>query len=96
MVQFHNNSLVYWIERIPTTIKIGINEFTYSLINTTNMPDSINPVLAFSGAWPFHMILNIAIRDAPIGPPDNTTVWPQQMVVDWVRVYQQKKFIINV
>ncbi len=85
----HNNSLVYWTEWTPTKIKIGLNEFTYSIIDTTNIPESINPVWAFSGAWPFYMILNISIGGKGAGPPDNTTVWPQEMVVDWVRVYQR-------
>jgi beta-glucanase (GH16 family) len=87
----HNNSLVYWAEWTPTNISIGVNEFVYSVINTTNIPESINPVLAFSGLWPFNMYLDLAIIDVPPGPPDDTNVWPQKMVVDWVRVYQRKK-----
>lgn len=78
----HNNSLVYWTEWTPTNISIGLNEFTYFVYNTTNIPNSINPVDAWSGKWPFYMILNIAIGGSWPGPPDNTTVWPQKMVVD--------------
>jgi len=78
----HNNSLVYWSEWTPTYISIGVNEFIYFHMNTTHLPESINPVVAFSGLWPYRMILN-------------TTVWPQEMIVDWVRVYQQKKLIID-
>ena len=84
----HNNSLVYWTEWTPTNITIGINEFRYFQFNTTDIPESINPVWAFSGKWPFYMILNVAIGGAWAGSPDSTTVWPQEMVVDWVRVYQ--------
>jgi hypothetical protein len=91
----HNNSLVYWAEWTPTNISIGINEFTYFQINTTNMIDSINPVIAFSGLFPYCIRLDIAITPKPPGPPDNTTVLPQQMIVDWVRVYQQKKTLIT-
>ena len=87
----HNNSLVYWTEWTPTNITVGVNEFIYFRLNTTIMPDSINPVLAFSGKWPFRLILDIAITSNLPGPPDNTTVWPQQMIVDWVRVYQKNK-----
>jgi beta-glucanase (GH16 family) len=90
----HNNSLVYWAEWTPVNISIGVNEFTYFQLNTTVMPDSINPVWAFSGKWPYRLLLDIAINGYPPGPPDNTTVWPQQMVVDWVRVYQKKKTLI--
>ncbi|CAF1193089.1 unnamed protein product [Adineta ricciae] len=86
----HNHSLVYWTEWTPEQITIGVNEFIYSRINTTNLPESINPVWAFSGKWPFYMIINIGIGGEWPGPPDNTTVWPQLMVTDWIRVYQKK------
>lgn len=36
----------------------------------------------------FYMILNVAIGGNLGGAPDNTTVWPQTMLVDYVRVYQ--------
>jgi beta-glucanase (GH16 family) len=84
----HNNSLVYWTEWTPTNISIGVNEFTYFQMDTTNLPESINPSWAFSGKWPYYMVLDIAIGGTWALPPDNTTVWPQQMIVDWVRVYQ--------
>ena len=50
---------------------------------------------AFTGKWPFYILLDVAIGGAWAGPSDNTTIWPQHMVVDWVRVYQQKKLILN-
>ncbi len=36
----------------------------------------------------FHFILNVAVGGNWPGPPDNTTVFPQTMLVDYVRVYQ--------
>ncbi len=87
----HNNSLVYWAEWTPGNINIGVNEFTYFVVNTTDMPESINPPVAFSGLWPYCMLLDIAITPKAPGPPDNTTIWPQHMIVDWTQVYQQKK-----
>jgi hypothetical protein len=93
--KLHDNSLVYWAEWNSTNIRIGVNEFVYSQINTTNLPNSINPVNAFRGMWPYYMILNIGIGGPWPGPPDNTTVWPQLMIVDWVRVYQQKNTMIG-
>jgi beta-glucanase (GH16 family) len=89
--KLHDNDLVYWTEWTPTNINIGVNEFTYFQFNTTNIPGSINPVNAFTGMWPYYMILNIAIGGSWPGSPDNTTVWPQEMVVDWVRVDQLKE-----
>lgn len=37
----------------------------------------------------FHFILNVAVGGNWPGYPDETTVFPQQMVVDYVRVYQK-------
>jgi beta-glucanase (GH16 family) len=36
----------------------------------------------------FHLLLNLAVGGNLPGPPDATTVFPQQLVVDYVRVYQ--------
>ena len=60
-------------------------------MNTTNMSNSFNPVVAFSGMFPYCLRFDIAIASAAPGPPDQTNVWPQQMIVDWVRVYQEKR-----
>jgi beta-glucanase (GH16 family) len=37
---------------------------------------------------PFFIILNVAVGGNFVGPPDATTVFPQTMLVDWVRVYR--------
>lgn len=43
------------------------------------------------GKWvfdqPFYIILNVAVGGGYVGPPDGGTVFPQTMLVDWVRVY---------
>lgn len=36
---------------------------------------------------PFHFLLNVAVGGNWPGPPDATTPFPQEMLVDWVRVY---------
>lgn len=38
---------------------------------------------------PFHLILNVAVGGHWPGEPNDTTIFPQQMVVDYVRVYQR-------
>ncbi len=37
----------------------------------------------------FHLILNVAVGGNWPGNPDASTIFPQTMVVDWVRVYQK-------
>jgi len=38
---------------------------------------------------PFYIILNLAVGGDWPGTPDSTTEFPQQMWVDYVRVYKQ-------
>lgn len=38
---------------------------------------------------PFYIILNVAVGGNFVGPPDATTVFPQTMLVDWIRVYKE-------
>lgn len=39
---------------------------------------------------PFFIILNVAVGGAWPGNPDGTTVFPQRMIVDYIRVYQEQ------
>ncbi|HPM31801.1 MAG TPA: glycoside hydrolase family 16 protein, partial [Chryseolinea sp.] len=36
----------------------------------------------------FFFIFNVAVGGEWAGSPDNTTVFPQRMVVDYIRVFQ--------
>ena len=36
----------------------------------------------------FHLLLNVAVGGGFLGPPDDSTTFPQKMLVDYVRVYQ--------
>lgn len=44
----------------------------------------------------FFIILNVAVGGNLGGTPDATTQWPQQMFVDWIRVYQTEENLIPV
>ncbi len=37
---------------------------------------------------PMRLIINTAIGGNFLTPPDETTIWPQRLTVDWVRVYE--------
>jgi beta-glucanase (GH16 family) len=51
------------------------------------------PAEVSGGVYPFNLpfffIFNVAVGGDWPGPPDNTTVFPQRMFVDYVRVFQQ-------
>lgn len=38
----------------------------------------------------FFILLNIAVGGRHAGRPDATTIFPQEMYVDWIRVYEEK------
>ncbi len=50
--------------------------------------------LPANGRWvfdhPFFVILNLAVGGGFVGPPDASTTFPQQLLVDYVRVYRAK------
>ncbi|MCB2230311.1 glycoside hydrolase family 16 protein [bacterium] len=45
-----------------------------------------------SGEWvydhPYYIILNLAVGGSYVGPPNASTVFPQTLLIDWVRVYR--------
>lgn len=41
----------------------------------------------FSGAWPYYLVLDTAVGNTWTGDPDHTSVFPQQLIVDWIKVY---------
>ena len=45
-----------------------------------------------AGRWvfdhPFFILLNVAVGGSFVGPPGESTTFPQSMLVDWVRVYR--------
>jgi beta-glucanase (GH16 family) len=70
----------------------------YYVDSPTNVYATYIPANLPPGAvWPFDagkffFILNTAVGGAWPGPPDKTTIFPQQMLVDYVRVYAEPTF----
>jgi beta-glucanase (GH16 family) len=77
--QFH----VYAIEWEPTEIRWYVDGRKYFTIT----PKAVHGKWAFDR--PFFIILNLAIGGNWPGAPDNSTRFPVQMLVDYVRVYQK-------
>lgn len=53
----------------------------------TATPDDLPAGAPWVFDHPFFVILNVAVGGNFVGPPDETTTFPQSMLVDWVRVY---------
>ena len=72
----------YAISRTSTSIKWYVDRVQYA---EANISGGINSTSEFQG--PFFILLNVAVGGNFVGSPDGTTVFPQQMQVDWVRVW---------
>jgi beta-glucanase (GH16 family) len=55
----------------------------------TRTPADLPPGASWVFDHPFFIILNVAVGGAWPGNPDSATVFPQQMLVDYVRVYRR-------
>ena len=80
--KFADDFHVFAIEREPGEIRWYVDDVLYF----TRTSADISP-----NNWPFdeqfHFLLNVAVGGEWPGSPDNSTVFPQIMEVDYVRVY---------
>ena len=74
---------VYAIEWETNVVRFYVDESNYETRKNTDVPSGAKWVYDH----PFFMLLNIAIGGSFPGPPDGTTMLPQTMTVDYVRVY---------
>jgi beta-glucanase (GH16 family) len=76
---------LYAVEWEPGTIRFYVDTNLYGTFNSSQWPAG--------GTWvfdhPFFIILNVAVGGDWPGAPDNFTIFPQQMLVDYVRVYSK-------
>ena len=70
------------ISRTGSLIRWYVDGVQY---HEANIAGGINSTSEFQG--PFFIILNIAVGGNFVGSPTTSTVFPQQMQVDWVRVW---------
>ncbi len=71
---------VEWSESGITWLVDG---YAYFRVAPTDLP----PGSTWVFDHPFFIVLNLAVGGRWVGAPDATTVFPQTMLVDWVRVY---------
>lgn len=77
---------LYAIEWDPSEIRFYIDGILYGTRTPAELP--------VGDTWPFNhnffIILNVAVGGNWPGNPDDTTVFPQTMMVDYVRVYDMQ------
>ncbi len=80
-----NDFHVYAIEWEPNEIRWYVDD--QQVFKVT--PDQIPAGTVWVFDHPFFILLNLAVGGGWPGYPDSTTVFPQQLLVDYVRVYQK-------
>jgi beta-glucanase (GH16 family) len=74
---------IYAVEWEPGTVRFYVDSDNYATFTQAQWPGG--------GQWvfdhPFFMIMNVAVGGVWPGSPDASTQFPQQMLVDYVRVY---------
>jgi len=85
---FLNESFsLYAIEWEPEELRFYINDTQYLTFNKKDR--AADEFWPFDQKIPFYIILNLAIGGSWPGPPDETTKFPQDFIIDYVKVYQK-------
>jgi len=83
--RFADSFHVFAVEWEPGVIRFYCDGVLYATRTSADLPDGKTWVYDH----PFFIILNVAVGGGWPGNPDATTVFPQTMLVDYVRVYQR-------
>jgi beta-glucanase (GH16 family) len=79
--RFDDDFFVFAVEWHPERIDFFVDDYLYQRVT----PDDV------SGKWvfnqPFFLLLNVAVGGNYVGFPTEETIFPQRMMVDYVRVY---------
>lgn len=81
--KFHDAFHVFSVEWDSTRIQWLMDDVKFHEIDIT--PAELSEFRA-----PFFLIANVAVGGNLPGPPDATTIFPQRMIVDYIRVFQAK------
>jgi len=80
---FHLGFHEFVVDWKPDSITWSVDGFTYHTVRPEELPRGSTWVYDH----PFFIILNVAVGGRWPGSPDETTVFPQTMLVDYVRIY---------
>lgn len=81
--RFADDYHIYAVEWAPERIDFIVDSIVYHTVTPNSLPAGAKWVYDH----PFFVILNVAVGGNWPGNPDATSVFPQKMLVDWVRVY---------
>ena len=81
-----DNYHIYAVEWEPNVIRWYMDNILYKTVTPADLPEGTTWVYDH----PFFILLNVAVGGGWPGNPDGTTVFPQRMLVDYVRVYKPR------
>lgn len=82
---FSDDFHTYAVDWSPNEIRWYVDGINYKTVTPQNLPNGSTWVFNHQ----FFVLLNFAVGGGWPGNPDNTTVFPQTMMVDYVRVYKR-------
>lgn len=85
--KFSDGYHTFAVEWEPDVMRFYVDGRLYK----TRMPADLPAGTAWVFNHPFFLILNLAVGGNFPGDPDATTIFPQLMKVDYVRVYQRRR-----
>jgi len=83
--KFADDFHVFAVEWEPETIRFYVDEHLYATRTPVDLPRGTKWVYDH----PFFILLNVAVGGGWPGSPDASSVFPQEMLVDYVRVYRR-------
>jgi beta-glucanase (GH16 family) len=81
--RFADDYHVYAVEWSPERVEFLVDGKSYHVVTPASLPAGAKWVYDH----PFFLILNVAVGGQWPGNPDESSVFPQKMLVDYVRVY---------
>ena len=82
--RFDTDFHIFGIEWGPNYINYYVDDVLYNQITPSSLPAGAEWVFNDNN---FYIILNLAVGGSFVGSPNTQTVFPQEMIVDYVRVY---------
>ncbi|MGL1892465.1 MAG: family 16 glycosylhydrolase [Spirochaetaceae bacterium] len=92
---FYDNYHTFAIDWLPGEIKWYVDGHLFQVQNdwySNNQGTTENLTFPAPYDRDFYMQFNLAIGGNWPGNPDSTTVFPQKLIIDWIRVYQAPKY----
>jgi beta-glucanase (GH16 family) len=88
--RFADDYHVFAVEWEPKAIRWYVDGTHFHTLTPSNLPSGARWVFDH----PFFLIMNVAVGGNWPGSPNDTTVFPQTMLVDYVRVYKRRPPVI--